>query len=284
MQQFLFLSLLVCLVEVSFGAHTRSMGFSSDLREDFYELCSEDQFEYNGIKINSFHKVHGEQTLRPIGEYALEETVNYHRLFKRAEADQLEEIRSTYHRNLAEMYSSNYLNDQLYKLGDSMPQRFATLQANLNTFRGKGRNSPAADKVLSVESQKIEEAKNLSLALNAHKNDKPDLGGVLGYGQLVDLFETHLSPLRKSQKSIKMAFFKEKAADIYKKRIYKFNRFETIRRSRLFNEWRRDFGRILFDLHIPFEQNDSRHVNKTRPCVAAKELSLFFRQKGEIAH
>ena len=89
--------------------------------------------------------------------------------------------------------------------------------------------------------------------------------------------------LRKSfDETTKMAFSNEKATDLYHKRIYKFDRFEPRKNSKLFNNWREDYGDLQFDVHIPFEQQNSRFVNKTRPCVQAKELPLFYQLKGKI--
>ena len=282
MKQSLLLALLVCLT-VSLRAHARSMGFSSDLSKDFYELCSGDQFEYNGLKLNSFVKMHGDHRLRPIGDYALEESVDYYRLFHSAEADRLEEIRSVYHRNLVEMYGQHYLNDD--KFENSMPRKFAVSQANLMSFHGKGKNPLLSDQVLGLEGRKMEKAKNLSLALNAHKMDRPDQDGVLGFDQLLDLFETQLTPFKNFfRQNLTMAFSNDKPADIFKKRIYKFDRFVPVRQSKLIDEWREDSGRLFFDMHIPFEQRDFHYVNKTRPCVEAKELPLFFQLKGKINH
>lgn len=273
MNQLLFLSLLVCFAAYA----SSSASFRSDLDEGLYELCPDDQFEYSGFKVNSFRKIHGNLSLSPIGVYALEELVNYYRLFDESDADQLEEIRSTYHRRLIEMYSRRYLNDPFYSLENLMKQKLAILQKNLTNFKGQGKDLFVSARIISLQSRKIEGAKNLTVILNAHKNK------VL-VPEIIDLkhFDFYMHFMRTIfDTNSTMAFRKEETAAIYSKRIYQFERFKPIRSSKLFYNWRKDYGELLSNIYIPFQQRDSRFVNKTRDCVQAKELPMFFKLKGK---
>ena len=274
MKQFLVLSLFVCCAAF-FEAHARSIGLSLD-GGGFYKICSGDEFDYNGLTINSFRKIKGHMESYPIGKFALEET-DYYKLFDKKEASQLEEIRSTYHHHLIELYSQSYLNDPNYKLTNVMYQKFSALQRNLTSFRGNGKNPVVADKILKTQNKQIELGKSLTISLNNHKSDIPDIYGLLGLAELLDLLKPHLYYLRLPfPGDAKMAFPNESDFDIIKKHIYKFDRFVPIRKSRLFNEWKEDFGDLQFNLIFPFEQKHSQYLNDTVPCAKTKDLPLFF--------
>lgn len=273
MNQLLFLSLLVCSVICASG----SASFRSDMDEGLYELCPDDQFDYAGLKVNSFRKIHGNLSLFPIGTYALEEAVNYFRMFDESDADQLQEIRSHYHRRLIELYSRQYLNDPLYSLDNVMNRKIAALQANLTSFMGKGNDLFLSASILRVQRQKMEEARNLTVLLNIHKNERL-------VPEIIDLkhFDFYMHFMRTiGDRNSTMAFRKEDTAAIYSKRIYKFESFKPTRSSSLFYNWRKSSGDLLSSIYIPFEQRDSKFVIKTRACVHAKELPIFFRLKGK---
>lgn len=73
--------------------------------------------------------------------------------------------------------------------------------------------------------------------------------------------------------------------DLYQKGVYQFDRFEPMKSSQLFNKsWRNDSGMMHYKLQVPFEQHDSNWVNKTRPCVPAKQLPAFYQLKGKPDH
>lgn len=77
-----------------------------------------------------------------------------------------------------------------------------------------------------------------------------------------------------------MVLFGEKIAQVYKKGIYKFDRFEPIKSHRFIKPWKKSSAYVNFTLHLPFEQHGLRFVNKTRPCVPAKQLPVFYQLKG----
>ena len=274
MRQLLFLGLLACFV-----AYASCEGFSLVWNlNDFYELCPGDEFDYNGLNVNSFVRSRGEFYLDSIRTYALEEdSKDYYELFNELDAKQLEEIKSTYHRHLVEMYGKEYLNDPHYNLENLMYQRFTAIQKNLTTFKGKakGSNPFKANQLLSLQNQTVEEAKKLSVVLNSSKSDKP----VPKFFNLAVLY-LHLCSLKgNSDENTTMAFLLDEANIIPDKRVYTFNHYEPRRAS---NDWRRDWGEVHFNMHIPFEQHHSKWVNKTRPCVEAKELPPFYKLKGKV--
>lgn len=274
-----FLILLVCFAAYASCKNFPGSGSSVHMYEDFYELCSDDRFEYNGFKVNSFVTVRGYVELHPIGDYALSEAVNYYRLFNDTEADQLEEIRDSYHFSLIRMYGKHYFNNPNYEnVENLMYKQVSDHQANLTSFRGKGKNAFVADVVLGLQNKVMEQAKNLTLILHTFKSETP-----APEKDSIGHLDHHLVALRHLSNTT-IVFPKEDAADLFKKLIYKSDRFEPIRRSKLFNEWKEDSGKLFFNMHVPFEQNDSMYVNKTRPCVVAKDLPKFFQLKGQIGN
>lgn len=268
MKQFLFLSLLLCFTAFASGSSSYSHDF-----EELYEICSDDQFEYNGWQVNSFRLVHVNLTLPLAGKFALDETVDYYQLFNETEADELDWIRMNYHHLLIELYGSRYLNNPV---NDLMHQKFASLQTNLTRFLGKSNNPSVADRILIFQSKQIEEAKNLLKILNTHKKEVlvPE---IMNQGH----FDFHLILLKAYDENSTNAFLKDKSSDIYQKRIYQFERFVPKRASRMFHEWRKDSGELLSNVYFPFEQRNSKFVDAARPCVTAKELPLFFQLKGK---
>ena len=280
MKLFLFLSLLVCFTacENPSGTGFRSIGYRSYYYKNFSELCPSDEFEYNGLKVNSFFSILGFQEFIPIGEiYALEDSVNYHRLFNESDADQLEEIKSSYIQRLIEMYGQHYLNDPLYK-EPWMYQIFSALQANLTSFRGKGKNPLVADVALGMHSRKMEKAKNFSLVLDTYKKDGPVPGE-----DVLELLLKMLKDLKRiiGDKNTTMVFPIDETDEIFNKRIYQFDRYVS---KSSFKNWSSYFGELYFYMHIPFTQHDSKWVNKSRPCVQAKELPKFYQLKGKVDH
>ena len=276
MKQFLCLSLLVCFASYASCGHFNSYRSSVHYHNDLYALCADDEFEYDGLKINSFLTVHQELGLTEIGDYALEESIDFHRLFNETEAKQLDEIRDAYHHGLIELYGENYFNDPHYKLENVMYQKLSALQKNLTSFKGKGENPFVADLALGFHNGKMEEARNLTLTLNPYKSDKPTPEKELV--KQIGNFYLHLL----ARQNLTLALPKNNMADFYNKRIYKFDRFEPVKKSKLFNQWKEDSGKMYFDLHVPFQNQDSDYLNKTKPCVGAKALPLFYQLKGKI--
>ena len=207
--------------------------------------------------------------------YALEKSVNYHRLFNEPEANQLDEIRIAYHRGLIELYGKDYFNDPHYKLKNVMHQKFSALQTNLTSFKGKGKNPFVADMTIEQQSKKMEDAKKLTLILNAYKSDMPvPVDDLLNNIQVILKFGI-------LGKNVTTPFLNEEFS-ILEKKVYEFDRFTPLIIPRLADDWRKTFGKMSFVLHVPYEQHDSKYINKTRPCVQAKELPSFYTMKGKI--
>ena len=272
MKQFWFSSLLICFTAYASCSSTFSHNF-----EDLYELCEKDQFEYGGFKVNSFRTLQGNLTLPTMGTFALEDLVNYHRLFNETEADQLDAIRSIYHRHLVELYGQHYLNNPAYDYDNLMHQKFTALQAKLTSFKGKGKNVFVADEVIRLQSQKMEAAKNLTKTLNIHKDDVlvPEIIHPQHFDFALSLMKGDYD------EDSTMAFKNEKTTDVYKRPLYNFERFVPRRASKLFYDWRKDSGNLLSNIYIPFEQHKSKFVNASRPCVRGDQLPLFFELKGK---
>ena len=224
MKKLLFFSLLVCFVS-SFGV--QAYGHFRIVPIGLTELCPNAEFEYKGLKINSFKEIEGYQYLPRISVYALEDIVDYHGLFSDDDADQLETIKKNYHQSLKEMYSPSYMNDPIHK---DMPKRLSEIQKSFTSFLGKGVEYRfRADAVLKKQSLKVEKAKNLSLALNAHKNNQPLFEGALGYHELLEPFSFWLNWMRSTYKDhLSIAFPDEEAVDVFMKEIYKFDGFEPL--------------------------------------------------------
>ena len=275
MKQFLFLSLLVCFAAFANCDYFSSSRLHFNMHKDFYAICPEDQFFCNGLQVNSFLKVHGELGLDPIGDYALNDEVDYHRMFNKIEADQVDEIRRAYHQSLVELYGKDYLNNP--RLWFVMYERLSALQANLTSFQEKGKNLFLSYSILGMQNKVMEKAKNLSLVLNSLKSDTPTLEK-----SYLKMFDDHYITKYKFWENITVAFSNVMAADIVKKLVYKFDRFEPTKGSKIINDWKKDSGNLYFDIHIPFEERRSEYINKTIPCVQAKELPVFFQLKGKI--
>ena len=281
MSRLLFLSLLVGFAAYARGLSDdfRALAVSSTYFQDFYELCPGDEFKYQKKIVNSFFTVRVYQETNQIGEYALEASVNYHSLFNSSDADQLEAIRKDYHGRLIELFGPDYLND-LSNKKNVIYQKLDSLRSNLTSFKGKGKN-PLADRILGEQNRKIEAARNLSSVLFAFKTAKSP-----NVEDLQELFASHLNSVLGTigDENTTMVLSKEKIVDIITKGIYQFNHYELIKFSKLFNTWRKDSGKVYYDMHLPFEQHGSKWVVKDRPCVKAKDLPDFYQLKGKVNH
>lgn len=267
----------VCAFAYDYGTGFSGVGYSWHSFEDFYELCPGDEFEHNDLKVNALFPIQGLLDLIPIINYALD-PADYHRLFKKPDADQLDEIRSNYHQQLLELFGLDYLNDPLYR-EKMMYQKFKALQTNLTSFCEKGKNPLMSKVILEMQTRKIEKAKNFSLILDTCKNDGP----VPGETVLAALNKV-LSYLKKeiSDANATIVFSADEIADIFNKRVYKFDHFKPKNIAKTPKYWEDYYGRLYFTMHIPIEQRDSKWVNKTRPCVPAKELPKFYQLKGKL--
>ena len=273
MRQLLFLSLLACFVALT---SCEGSSLHSSWKDDFYELCPGDEFDYNGLKVNSFLEVQGTFDSKRMGWHAIEvDSRTLHYLFNEQEAKKILEIQSTYHRQLVEMYEEKYMNDPRYNLVNEMNPKFTAMQTNLTSLKGKSKDG---DWFLNRLVGRIERAKELCKLLTSCKSDKP-LPDFFNWA----VFVLHLNYVKgSSDENTTMAFLNEKVGTIYNdKRIYKFDHYQKIRASRLFNDWKKDYGIVHFRIPFPFQQHDSRYVNKTRPCVEAKKLPPFYRLKGK---
>lgn len=280
----MYLSLLLacvtaCACEDGIGTGFCSYAFISDLREEFYELCPGDEFEYNGFRVNAVFKELAYLELIPIIKYALD-PADYRQLFDKSDADQLNEIQSNYHQLLLELFGKEYLNGPLYK-EKLMCQKITSLQTNLTSFRGKGKNL-LGETILGVHEQRMEKAKNFSLILDDYKNDGPEHPGKRTLGAAI----RQLSSLkaRIDDANTTMVFSADEIANIFKKRVYKFDRFKPINTSKTPKYWKYYYGKLHWDLDIPMQQHHSKWVNKTRPCLPARELPKFYQLKGKLDH
>ena len=283
MNRLLFLSLFVAFAAYAsgYGEGFRSIGFHSAYTKDFYELCPGDEFKYKDKLVNSFFTMRGDQETILIGDYALEDSVNYHRLFNSSHADQLEAIRKNYHDRLIEMWGKDYLNNPSYK-ENVMLEKLNRLHTNLTSFKGKGKNPFLGDTILGMQSRQIDAARNFSSVLHTFKtakNPTPD-------ETVLRIFEKQLkyTMMAIGDKNTTMVLWEEDTVDIFTKDIYQFNHWEAIKSSKILYNWRKDYGKVHFDMHLPFAQNGSKWVNKTRPCVPAKKLPEFYRLKGKVNH
>lgn len=283
MKQFLFFALLACFTaHSSCSSEFRSFRILFYYYRDFNELCPNDQFDYEWQTVNSEFAVRVERQLYYAGDYALED-VNYQDLFNKTDADQLEEIRSAYHKRLMLLYGPNYLNYKSYSLKELVYNYFTTLRANLTSFKGKGKNPNMTDVILDRQISQIEKAKNISRLLNTYKIDTP----VIPKSDL----ETIQNSLESLEKDVKNSGFSKFTAIIFSPRkigdlfksIYKFDGFVPERNANAFKyNWKKDTGQLRYTLHVPFHQYDSKWLNKSRPCVQAKDLPDFYQLKGKI--
>ena len=276
MNRILFLSLLVGLAAYESGdrKYFTTIGFGQNNPEPFLDICPDDQFEYKNKLVNSFFTITGFQQTHEIDKYALEDSVNYHRLFNSPQADQLEAIRKDYHNRLIELFGSEYLNDPSNKK-NVIYQKLDSLRTNLTSFKGKGKN-PLADTILDEQSRKIEAARNLSSVLYAFRTAKSP-----NSEDVQEVFAQHLEVvLEKIGKNARMVLSKENIAETITMGIYQFNRYKAIKHSKLFNNWRKDSGMIHYYMHIPFEQQGST----SGACVKAKDLPDFYQFKGKVNH
>ena len=273
MRQLLFLSLLACFVALT---SCKGFGLDSIWEDDLYELCPGDEFDYNGLKVNSFLEMRGTYTLYPIGYYAISLwSRTPYKLFDEQEAKQILEIKDTYNRHLVEMYEEKLVNDPHFNLENEMNPKFTAFQTNLTSFKGKSKDG---DWLLDLLVERIEGAKELCKLLTSSKSDKP-VPEFFTWGAYTLLLR-HLK--RTSDKNATMVFLNEKVETIYNNQIYKFGHYEKIRDSKLSNDWSLDYGRVNFRMPFPVQQHDSKYVNKTRPCVEAKKLPPFYRLKGKV--
>lgn len=176
-----FLSILLCFTYASCqddgcGEGFVTIGFDTQLAEDFNELCLDDRFDYESHHVNSVLTMYAQLDTYKIGDYALDDSVNYRQLFNASDAEQLEAIRDAYHQRLQELFGSHYLNDPSYK-NNSLYPKFGALRTQVISFWGKGKSPFVSDQILGKQINKIEKAQNFTEVLHAFRTHRtPPVG------------------------------------------------------------------------------------------------------------
>lgn len=285
MNLLLCLSALLCLatanaIDYDYGTGFRSISFSSGYHDDFYVLCPGEEFQYNGLTVNSVLTIRANQDTENLEGYAME-SVDYQRLFKKSDAKQLAAIQNDYHKRLTEMYGKDYLNDPSYQ-ENVMHKKLAALRTKVISFWGKGKNPFLADTTLGKQINKTEKAQNFSQILHAYRTRRTP-----AVSELVRaMFGEHLGNTALGVDNATMAFAKEKLDLVFFKGIYQFDRFEPVNASEIFDnsDWKKDYGKVHFKMQVPFEQHGSKLVVPSRPCLKANQLPVFYQTKGKPGH
>ena len=230
-------------------------------------ICNEDTFQYHNQTVNSFHRIELSNRLPRIGNYAADELLNFYDYFESRLAERLESNKKAYNSRLIELYSEGLLNSPQFTFENHTTANglFAVLRA-MRTFQVSGDQSEGQVK-LNETIGRIEKGWLLAKHLMQYKRDflqKTILS--------VEKFLKIIGAL-KADKYETMVFQNEQISEIYRKGIFRFDKFQLHRHSALFFDWK-SIGEMFYSTYLPF--TSSRYVNDSS-CQKAKDLPVFFR-------
>lgn len=167
-----------------------------------------------------------------IGDYAVDELLNFYDHFETHLAQRLEDNKKAYNSKLIDLYSERFLNSpqfnyQNYTTANGL---FAVLRA-MKTFRLTGDQSEGQVK-LNESIARIEKGWLLTKQLMQYRRDflQDEILSIQKFQKIVRALKT--------DKFGTMIFQDELISEIYRKGIFRFDRFQLHRHSTLFFDWR----------------------------------------------
>lgn len=246
------------------------LGLSYASNVKFYRICDDgDTFEYNGLTVNSVYRISKENILPKIGDFAVDEFLDFSNYFDNRRAELLESNKKIYNTRLIELYSEELLNSpQFTKDNYRTANGLLEVLNAMKTFRVAGDFSEGQKK-LNESIAQVEKGWRLALELMTYKGNYLNL-------DIMNLheFESVLSEVR-LESFDKMIFENDMISNIYRRAIFQFDKFELNRHSRIFFDWRSK-GTMSYSIYLP-ANHSPRVVGKRPACLKASQLPAFFR-------
>lgn len=233
----------------------------------FNYLCEEDTFEYKGQTVNSFYRIGHSNDLMKIGDYAVDEFLDFNDYFQSNKAVRLEKNKKMYNSRLIALYSEALLNSPKFTHNDyTTANGLLDVLRAMKTFQVVSEMSLGQLK-LNESIARIEKGWLLAKELMMYKRNflNPAILTVRQFEELVSLV--------KPDSADTMIFQNELISDVYRKGIFQFDRFELNRHSKLFFDWK-STGTMYYSIYLPV--NESNYRNKP-DCYKASDAPAFFR-------
>jgi len=134
MNRFLSCAIFIAVSVAFVGAHVEEARYS--------ELCNGDQFEFSSggkkVEINAFAQQNTNFTLKPIGHFMTERSLNFNEDFEGADASALSKLASEYNELIKEVYSPKFMNDEaLFSTSVEKRKMMKNMKAKAESYLGK---------------------------------------------------------------------------------------------------------------------------------------------------